>query len=68
MFIPPMLLEKSDEPFNDPTFLFEPKIDGHRLIMSFKNGETMKGHDNGAANKPAQLIETAKKGQPELTG
>jgi DNA ligase-1 len=40
MFIPPMLLEKSDEPFNDPAFLFEPKIDGHRLILSHKNGET----------------------------
>jgi hypothetical protein len=47
MFIPAMLLEKSDKPFNDPAFLFEPKIDGHTLIMSFKNGETMKGHDDG---------------------
>lgn len=35
-----MLLEKNDEPFNDPAFLFEPKIDGHRLIMSCKNSET----------------------------
>jgi DNA ligase 1 len=40
MFIPPMLLEKSNEPFNDPEFIFEPKIDGHRLIMSFNNKET----------------------------
>jgi DNA ligase-1 len=39
MFIPPMLLEKSDIPFNDPAFVFEPKIDGHRLIMTYKNGE-----------------------------
>jgi hypothetical protein len=42
MFIPPMLLEKSDKPFNDPAFIFEP-----RLIMTYKNGETMKGHDDG---------------------
>ncbi|WP_366414813.1 hypothetical protein [Paenibacillus sp. GP183] len=40
MFISPMLLEKSDAPFNDPAYLFEPKIDGHRLIMTYKNGET----------------------------
>jgi DNA ligase-1 len=40
MFISPMLLEKSNEPFNDPAYLFEPKIDGHRLIMTYKNGET----------------------------
>jgi DNA ligase-1 len=40
MFISPMLLEKSNEPFNDPSFLFEPKIDGHRLIMTYEKGET----------------------------
>jgi DNA ligase-1 len=40
MFISPMLIEKSEEPFDDPAFLFEPKIDGHRLIMTYKNGET----------------------------
>jgi hypothetical protein len=27
-----MLLEKSDKPFYDPAFLFEPKIDSHRFI------------------------------------
>jgi hypothetical protein len=27
-----MLLEKSDKPFHDPAFLFEPKIDSHRFI------------------------------------
>lgn len=40
MFIPPMLLEKSESPFNANTHIFEPKIDGHRLVLERKNGET----------------------------
>lgn len=40
MFIPPMLLEKKDAPFNNPLYIFEPKIDGHRMIISYKNKET----------------------------
>jgi DNA ligase 1 len=40
MYISPMLLQSSDKPFNDPAFVFEPKIDGHRLILSRKNEET----------------------------
>jgi DNA ligase-1 len=40
MFISPMLLEKSDTPFNSSTHIFEPKIDGHRLILTRMNGET----------------------------
>lgn len=40
MYISPMLLEKSDHPFNSSTHIFEPKIDGHRLILSRQNGET----------------------------
>jgi DNA ligase 1 len=38
MFLPPMLLEKTEEPFDDERYLFEPKIDGHRLILSMENG------------------------------
>lgn len=38
MFLPPMLLSKREVPFNDPRFLFEPKIDGHRLVLSVTNG------------------------------
>ncbi|MFB4326378.1 ATP-dependent DNA ligase [Priestia sp. BR_2] len=38
MFIDPMLLETSPAPFSDTRFIFEPKIDGHRLIFSQKNG------------------------------
>jgi DNA ligase-1 len=39
MFLPPMLLEKRENPFDDERYLFEPKIDGHRLILSMENGD-----------------------------
>lgn len=39
MFIP-MLPEVYDEPFNDGEYIFEPKIDGHRLIYSHLNRTT----------------------------
>jgi DNA ligase-1 len=38
MFLAPMLLEKRENPFDDQWYLFEPKIDGHRLILSMENG------------------------------
>lgn len=38
MFLPPMLLQKREEPFDDSRYIFEPKIDGHRLILSIQNG------------------------------
>ena len=38
MFISPMLLETAPEPFSHADYVFEPKIDGHRLIMSRMNG------------------------------
>ncbi|MEK4976277.1 ATP-dependent DNA ligase [Bacillus sp. FSL K6-6540] len=38
MFIDPMLLATSPAPFSDSRFIFEPKIDGHRLIFSQQNG------------------------------
>lgn len=38
MFISPMLLTKREEPFDDPRYLYEPKIDGHRLLLSVQNG------------------------------
>ncbi|MFC5402950.1 ATP-dependent DNA ligase [Cohnella soli] len=34
MFFEPMLLEKRESPFDDERFLYEPKIDGHRNILS----------------------------------
>lgn len=38
MFIDPMLLATAPAPFSDPRFIFEPKIDGHRLIFSQESG------------------------------
>ncbi|WP_165972089.1 ATP-dependent DNA ligase [Paenibacillus piri] len=40
MFIAPMLLDSKDEPFSDPAFVFEPKLDGHRIILSVIAKET----------------------------
>jgi DNA ligase 1 len=64
MFISPMLLEKSDAPFNDPAYLFEPKIDGHRLIMTYKNGETrlFTRHNNECTRKYPELWNPAVSG------
>lgn len=38
MFIDPMLLATAPGPFSDPRFIYEPKIDGHRLIFSQQDG------------------------------
>ncbi|MBT2761891.1 ATP-dependent DNA ligase [Paenibacillus sp. ISL-20] len=37
MFIEPMLLATAPTPFSDSCYIFEPKIDGHRLIFSQQN-------------------------------
>lgn len=38
MFIDPMLLATAPAPFSDSRFIFEPKIDGHRLLFSQQSG------------------------------
>ncbi|QJD87850.1 ATP-dependent DNA ligase [Cohnella herbarum] len=38
MFVSPMPLVERDTPFDDERYIFEPKIDGHRLILSMENG------------------------------
>ncbi|MCC3371740.1 ATP-dependent DNA ligase [Cohnella sp. REN36] len=38
MFIAPMLPERQEEPFDDEGFLFEPMIDGRRLLVSVDRG------------------------------
>lgn len=38
MFISPMLLETASGPFSHDNYIFEPKIDGHRLIFSQQGG------------------------------
>ncbi|TNJ63014.1 ATP-dependent DNA ligase [Paenibacillus hemerocallicola] len=40
MFISPFLLETSKSAFDSPDHIFEPKIDGHRLLLSRPNGQT----------------------------
>ena len=40
MFIAPMLLYSREKPFSDQAYIFEPKIDGHRLILSKSRDET----------------------------
>lgn len=40
MLMGPMLLESKDNPFSDPAFIFEPKMDGHRLILVKRGDET----------------------------
>jgi DNA ligase-1 len=35
----PMLLNKADQPFSDPSYIWEPKFDGIRLIVSRFNGK-----------------------------
>lgn len=34
MFISPMLLQTAAGPFSSNDYIYEPKIDGHRLIYS----------------------------------
>lgn len=39
MFLSPMLLETAKSPFSHSNYIFEPKIDGHRLIFSQQDGK-----------------------------
>lgn len=57
-FISPMLLEHTDKPFSDGRYIFEPKIDGHRLLLSRKNGVTRlyTRHHNDVTAKYPELI------------
>ncbi|MFB9279116.1 ATP-dependent DNA ligase [Cohnella cellulosilytica] len=38
MFIPPMLPVEHPHPFDDERYIFEPLIDGHRLILAMEKG------------------------------
>ncbi|MEK3969428.1 ATP-dependent DNA ligase [Paenibacillus sp. FSL H7-0323] len=48
MFISPMLLQTAHGPFSHSDYIFEPKIDGHRLIYSQESGKIRlyTRHDN----------------------
>ncbi|MGG1658847.1 ATP-dependent DNA ligase [Brevibacillus sp. NRS-1366] len=57
-FMSPMLLEQVDKPFSDGRYIFEPKIDGHRLEFSRRNGFTRlyTRHNNDVTAKYPELI------------
>ncbi|MFE5321838.1 ATP-dependent DNA ligase [Paenibacillus sp. NPDC056579] len=58
MYIQPMLLETAPEPFSDDDYIFEPKIDGHRLILSRINGQTRlyTRHNNDCTRQYPELV------------
>jgi len=57
MYISPMLLHKSDEPFSDSNFLTELKLDGIRLTLSKFNGKVKlyTRHNNDVTAKFKEL-------------
>jgi bifunctional non-homologous end joining protein LigD len=38
-FVPPMLASLADAPFSNPSWVFEPKLDGYRIIAAINNGD-----------------------------
>ncbi|MFD0682357.1 MULTISPECIES: ATP-dependent DNA ligase [unclassified Paenibacillus] len=61
MFIAPMLLETAPAPFSHDDYIFEPKIDGHRLILSRTGGQTRlyTRHNNDCTHQYPELNEIA---------
>lgn len=57
-FISPMLLETAPHAFDNDDYIFEPKIDGHRLILSHTNGETrlFTRHNNDCTRQYPELL------------
>lgn len=63
MFISPMLLETAAGPFSHSDFIFEPKVDGHRLIYSQQGSKVRlyTRHNNDCTrhhSKVQQLVKT----------
>ncbi|SMF88186.1 DNA ligase-1 [Paenibacillus uliginis N3/975] len=59
MFINPMLLETAaDGPFSHQDYIFEPKIDGHRLLFSQQNGRVRlyTRHETECTNQYPELL------------
>lgn len=58
MFISPMLLETSPGPFSHSNFIFEPKVDGHRLIYSQESGNVRlyTRHNNDCTRQYPELL------------
>ncbi|EHQ62309.1 ATP-dependent DNA ligase [Paenibacillus dendritiformis C454] len=58
MFIPPMLLETAEAAFNDDNYIFEPKFDGHRAILTHSGGRThiYTRHNNECTRQYPELL------------
>ncbi|SEL29100.1 ATP-dependent DNA ligase [Paenibacillus sp. OK003] len=58
MFISPMLLETAPGPFSHSAFIFEPKVDGHRLIYSQESGNVRlyTRHNNECTRQYPELL------------
>ena len=58
MFISPMLLETARGPFSHSDYIFEPKVDGHRLIYSQQSGNIRlyTRHNNDCTRQYPELI------------
>lgn len=70
MFMQPMLLEKRDQPFDDDRYIFEPKIDGHRLILSKIKGQVRlyTRHNNDCTRQYPELWNVPLDGDVILDG
>ncbi|WP_054943691.1 ATP-dependent DNA ligase [Paenibacillus ihuae] len=58
MFISPMLLKSAIGPYSHSDYIFEPKIDGHRLIFSQQSGGTIRlytRHNNECTQQYPEL-------------
>ncbi|MGD0032568.1 ATP-dependent DNA ligase [Paenibacillus illinoisensis] len=58
MFISPMLLETAPGPFSHSNFIFEPKVNGHRLIYSQQSGNVRlyTRHNNDCTRQYPELV------------
>ncbi|GLX70628.1 ATP-dependent DNA ligase [Paenibacillus glycanilyticus] len=58
MFISPMLPEQAEQSFDSEEYVFEPKFNGHRLILSFINGQVnmYTKHNNAVTRQYPELF------------
>lgn len=58
MFINPMLLKTAPGPFSHSDYIFEPKVDGHRLIYSQQSGNVRlyTRHNNDCTRQYPELL------------
>lgn len=70
VFISPMLLETAEAPFSDDNYIFEPKIDGHRAVLSHSNGTTrlFTRHNNDCTRQYPELSSGSFNGNVILDG